>query len=680
MSKRRVVYRRSSAKKTTRTHHSGERQSQTFFQGTEQSFFAKQTPTSALNRKCESCEKEDKNQKVQREVSSTSSSTDSGNVSSYVSSLSGKGSPLSSKTKQFFEPKFKADFSQVRVHDNDESAQMTSSVHAKAFTHKNNIVFNKGTYDTESSQGKQLLAHELTHVVQQDNSISRMEVGKGEEEKLQRAPAPHADFVIRGIYPDAGSVPDTIYFDFASAHIIGSERSKLTALASPPARSLTLTGTVSEEGDTDFNNALMNNRIGNVSSVLGVKGHKGPRIPNPQPGVTSGNKDYRKQRAVEVIETPGVIPPGGVLPGNVPNCDAGFVEPCPVLIAPYLLSIFWLLAGKSKVGSGTPDAIAQAGILFPGIPLATVNDNLNKLMTQMGLLPSVLECHNECDGACKRGANNSGVGASSKMTLCPSFHTDSTDIQAETFLHESLHATPGVETEDTAYGTTRLLKTLTGAQALKNTDSYVLLILRLAGVAPMPSFTPPVDTFAGLTPPEEALLRPAIAFLEQWLLNCEFDTGLLYDAVDKNIGKVIAGVAQWDPDFDWAADTIHKMSPHFGLTDPGPATPFLTTPVDADKWILAGVYDRYNKMMRSVYQQNIDFKKMPVGLGRWAAGMGPSAEIGNPFFAPALTVLDRVKYLMMLLAKSAPGEIPSSRINSYIESADVIRQGRSTGP
>jgi hypothetical protein len=125
---------------------------------------------------------------------------------------------------------------------------------------------------------------------------------------------------------------------------------------------------------------------------------------------------------------------------------------------------------------------------------------------------------------------------------------------------------------------------------------------------------------------------------------------------------------------------MHEISPHFGVTDPGASSPFMVTPVESDKWVMAGVYDRYNKMMRAVYQVPLDIKKMPIGPGRWAAGMGPSVEIGNPFFDPALTVFDRVKYLLRLLAKSAPGEIPSSRVNAYIESADAFRKGRGTGP
>jgi hypothetical protein len=507
-----------------------------------------------------------------------------------------------------------------------------------------------------------------------------MEVEKGEEEKLQRAPQPHSDFVIRGINPDSGSFPGTIFFEFASAYVNSGERGKLTALATPPARSLTLTGTVSEEGDAGFNTALMNSRIGNVSEWLKIKGHKGPRIPNPQPGLTSGNKDYRKQRAVDIIETPGVEPPGGVKPAHVPDCDAGFVEPCPVMILPYGLSLWWLTAALNQMSLATPAIRAQVGTLFPGVPFATVEDNLKKLKTQMGILPSVIECHNDCDGSCDRGAKNNGTGATSKMTICSSFHDDSTSEQAETFLHESLHATPSVATVDTAYSTTRLIETLTGAQALQNTDSYVLLILRLAGVAPMPSDPPPVDNFIGLTGPEEAIAKPAIALLEQWLLSSESDSSFVYEGINKNIGNLIGGVAQWNADQEWQAGLMHLISPHFGLTDPGDTSPFRVTPVETDKWIMAGVYDRYEKMMRAVYQTPIDIKKFPVGLGRWAPGMGPSVEIGNPFFDPGLTLFDRVKYLLTLLIKSAPGTIPSSRVNAYIESADVFRKGRSVGP
>lgn len=60
-----------------------------------------------------------------------------------------------------------ADFSQVRVHTSQESHELNQALGAKAFTTGKDIFFKEGAYDPHSSSGKELLAHELTHVVQQ---------------------------------------------------------------------------------------------------------------------------------------------------------------------------------------------------------------------------------------------------------------------------------------------------------------------------------------------------------------------------------------------------------------------------------------------------------------------------------------------------------------------------------
>ena len=82
----------------------------------------------------------------------------------HISKLDGKGRSLNITEKNYFEPKFGRDFSKVRIHENDSSAE---KIHAKAYTTKNHIVFNQGEYSGTSSGDKKLMAHELTHVVQQ---------------------------------------------------------------------------------------------------------------------------------------------------------------------------------------------------------------------------------------------------------------------------------------------------------------------------------------------------------------------------------------------------------------------------------------------------------------------------------------------------------------------------------
>ncbi len=81
---------------------------------------------------------------------------------------SGRGQPLPPKTRKEMEAAFKSDFSAVRVHTDTEAAEMSDSLGAQAFTHGNDIYFNEGRFNPDSSKGKHLLAHELTHTKQQN--------------------------------------------------------------------------------------------------------------------------------------------------------------------------------------------------------------------------------------------------------------------------------------------------------------------------------------------------------------------------------------------------------------------------------------------------------------------------------------------------------------------------------
>lgn len=78
-----------------------------------------------------------------------------------------KGTPLDRETKSFFEQRFGYDFSRVRIHDNDNSALGARAIGADAYTVGKDIFFAKGMYRPNTLQGKLLLAHELTYVVQQ---------------------------------------------------------------------------------------------------------------------------------------------------------------------------------------------------------------------------------------------------------------------------------------------------------------------------------------------------------------------------------------------------------------------------------------------------------------------------------------------------------------------------------
>ncbi len=119
---------------------------------------------------------EEKLQKKENEKEITDPSQQAGKqevdekMQSAIRSKTSGGEPINDSTRQFMEPKFGNDFSNVRIHKDAKSAQLNNQLNAKAFTYQNHIFFGAGQYQPESPGGKQLLAHELTHVVQQGAS------------------------------------------------------------------------------------------------------------------------------------------------------------------------------------------------------------------------------------------------------------------------------------------------------------------------------------------------------------------------------------------------------------------------------------------------------------------------------------------------------------------------------
>ena len=148
-----------------------------------------------VQRKCETCEAEEQMQRkpLSEQISMVRRQDDDQplqmkatgvpdiqpDFESGLKQSKGSGQPLSGATKSFMESRIGADFSDVRIHAGGNAAKMSSQISAQAFTHGKDVFFNQGKFQPNSHSGKALLAHELTHVVQQTGS------GK----KIQRSPA-----------------------------------------------------------------------------------------------------------------------------------------------------------------------------------------------------------------------------------------------------------------------------------------------------------------------------------------------------------------------------------------------------------------------------------------------------------------------------------------------------------
>ncbi len=94
------------------------------------------------------------------------------NIAANIHGLKGGGQPMPENQRRFFESRMGQDFSGVRIHTDSKAADTAQTIQAKAFTLGHDIVFNAGQYSHDSQAGKKLLAHELTHVVQQNGGAS----------------------------------------------------------------------------------------------------------------------------------------------------------------------------------------------------------------------------------------------------------------------------------------------------------------------------------------------------------------------------------------------------------------------------------------------------------------------------------------------------------------------------
>ena len=140
-----------------------------------------------IQRKCSACQEEEVLQKKENQETSPiklkaifesseefavqrkgdNNTPNPAGIESKLNSSRGGGDALAADTRSFMERAIRANFIGVRIHTDSKAAEMSKDLGAQAFTHGNDIYFGSGKYDTNSTAGSHLLAHELTHTIQQ---------------------------------------------------------------------------------------------------------------------------------------------------------------------------------------------------------------------------------------------------------------------------------------------------------------------------------------------------------------------------------------------------------------------------------------------------------------------------------------------------------------------------------
>ncbi len=227
-----------------------------------------------------------------------------------IQRLRGGGQPLPASTRAFFEPRFGYDFSQVRVHHDVGAAVAARGVNAHAFTVGRDIVFNDGQYAPHSPRGMRLLAHEMTHVVQQDRQapgrIARQELPDASEDRPARVgdpgpfPPPHAagipspetcpppeEMICPPATSSPSSVTNTLIFPVGKATLLPTQEVEINAVAAAwhaagGTATVRIDGFASAEAGCDYNWNLSCRRAQAVATVLESPTDGSPGVRNGQ--------------------------------------------------------------------------------------------------------------------------------------------------------------------------------------------------------------------------------------------------------------------------------------------------------------------------------------------------------------------------------------------------------------
>ena len=129
---------------------------------------------------------EEKEPQAKNDTATESANMD---VSAAIDRERAGGKKMDESTRAFMEQRFGADFDEVRIHDDPEAARISKELGAQAFAIGEDVFFNTGKYNPDTNEGKRLLAHELTHTIQQSGKKGK----KGKEAKTSKAEAKPKD-------------------------------------------------------------------------------------------------------------------------------------------------------------------------------------------------------------------------------------------------------------------------------------------------------------------------------------------------------------------------------------------------------------------------------------------------------------------------------------------------------
>jgi Domain of unknown function (DUF4157)/Lysine-specific metallo-endopeptidase len=609
-----------------------------------------------ISRKCSACEEEKKLMRkpladtitpVIQRSGGEGITTAGATIEAGINASRGKGHTLDRGTRSFMENGFGADFSNVNIHTGSTAAQLSRQLNAQAFTVGSDIFFNEGKYSPHSESGKHLLAHELTHVVQQGGHAGR---------KIQRLSPGDASFQINHLPVNAGDQHDFVFFNRDSATVPASEQNKFELFITdhPAPAQINLFGFASEEGNERDNRALVTGRLQAVQTMINSYYNARPTIPRPavtttaRPDAGHMQIDYAGFRSVEM--STGVSTVGGSTSRSsttTRNCNVtenAAIDAARTTAINHISNAISQLSNYRSSPAAHPEMQTMLDNNFHSHSQRTIDTLLHHLRQIRRDLSNLTgnsrrRCVNPDYISCM------GAGATTgrpMVTFCPMFFVDTrfsasemTGIQLQYLLHEMGHYAL-FNANDWSYSNERVLRFLSTENALDNAESIAIFITEANNPGHSryeSTLTTPVPDTITACGTNQTAAEEALAWAQRWNTFAYFGVPQTYN--------------------NWRNTVI--MSPHisryFGAFN---------------RYTLAGIYDRYVALNR-IFNENITIICNP--------GNAPTPAQQADYDAPnnqlvlyqaffSLSLRERIVHLYAAVTKRVP-EIRDDQRRSY---------------
>ena len=492
---------------------------------------------------CEECRKRRLQRKIQDSETETRNKAETPAIVGEV--LRSAGQPLDPNTRAFMEPRFGRDFSQVRVHTDTKASGSARAVNALAYTVGQHIVFRAGQYAPFTNAGRQLLAHELTHTIQQarvrasSSHSSQLEIGEVSSPEEQESDAIanavvndplHSDFAVRSPRrtPPVASLQRKVSAELARIQQLLRKRGFFEKEVSPADthQVLIMFKAMSDEDLRDTVRALETQDKDCIERFLTHIG-EGDQL--------NELETLRRVKNARVWKTEAKTAGTTVTTEVVGSCSP---EQFQKVYQAANTALNWLNRAVAQldafiVAPGAPgnfDTATALDLHFHSKTAAVVRhirERLARIRADIERAPQFsIECHGVWDRECA-DAGAYAVPDQGLIVFCNWFFAKDALLQAVSVVHEMAHAQVGGQfITDRAYQSDRLLRYLSTEEALTNAESYGLLVQQL-GTGKEVKSTAPQDK------PEDCpndwwnLLQKAVAAAQRWNRNLQVTLGLL---------------------------------------------------------------------------------------------------------------------------------------------------------